>query len=190
VSGFVGMPAIPGIPVADAHGVERLLANQEAQTGRIGLGIKIAGKYDESSALCHQSLNMAGGKNRLHFSLIFVIQLPIREVVDQQHGAKRLRRLNLYHEGCAGEVCHARCDMEIKFANLAERTATRDRDADPIRRAFSRMQDVVCRANKIEDLIIVVSTDSLLQGDQIRGELANAIDKYLPPSSPISALLN
>jgi hypothetical protein len=48
---LVGVGAVPGIAIADAEAIERLLPDQEANAGRIKLGVEVAGEHNMELAL-------------------------------------------------------------------------------------------------------------------------------------------
>ena len=79
-----GMLALPGVPVADARAAQGLTARPEAHTGRVRIGIEVAGQHHVQTPPASALLHELRGSHGLQLALMLEVQLPIGQVVDEQ----------------------------------------------------------------------------------------------------------
>src|SRR5690606_28166168 len=76
------MSSVPGVAVADTEITQGLLPGEEPQTRGIGLRIEIASQDHVRWSSCDSLFDYACHQDRLDLSLTLMVDLKVREVVD------------------------------------------------------------------------------------------------------------
>jgi hypothetical protein len=87
VARIAWMQALPGVSVANAETVERLPAWPEADAGGVWIGVEIADQHHLRVLVADALLDEPGRRNGLQYALVLIVQLPVREMIDEEQWA-------------------------------------------------------------------------------------------------------
>src|SRR5829696_4045374 len=176
VTGNPRVGALPGVPVADARITQGLQPAPEAHASRVAGSIEVAGRdHVAYLTLAQQILYEARGCHSLHLALVLEAQLPRGVVVGEQQRSERGRCKDLRNSYFAR--VHAGGDVQGLLPHLPNLPAARDRKTRAIRLATRLVGYVVARTEQISNLVVPVGHHCLLEGDDVRLELAQAVDE-------------
>src|SRR5215218_1245690 len=183
VTGNPRVGALPGVPVADARATQGLQPAPEAHASRVGGSVEVAGQdHVAHLPLAQQILYEARGRHSLQLALVLEAQLPQGVVVGEQQRSERDRCQDLRDRYFAR--VDAGGDVQGLLPHLPHFPAARDRKSRALGLAARLVGDVVARAEQVGDLVVPVGHHCLLEGDDVRLELAQAVNEGRPTLVP------
>src|SRR5215216_804383 len=181
VTGIDGVGALPGVPGADARVTQGLQPAPEAHASRVGGSVEVAGQdHVAYLPLAQQTLYEARGRHSLQLALVLEAQLPRGVMVGEQQRSERSRCQDLRNRYFAR--VDAGGDVQGLLPHLPYFPAARDRKSRAL--AICLVGDVVARAEQVGDLVVPVGHHRLLEGDDVRSELAQAVNEDRPTLVP------
>ncbi len=133
-------------------------------------------------------VNEARGRDRLLLTLELEVELPVREVVDEQEWAERLGCQNFRDQRRAGEVAGSRGEVEIELAHLAQRPAAGNRDAPAVGGSARLVHDAELGPEDVCDLVVGGRLNGLLERDEVRPQLPKALQQDSAARGPVAML--
>ena len=136
--------------------------------------------------LARELLDEARRRERLQLALLLVLELPARDVVDEDERPERLGRGDLGDGRRAGEVGGARRHVQVDLVHPVDRPAAPDRGALAVL-ALHLVRDVLAVAGQVEDLVVLVRPDRLDERKEVGPQLAQAVDQDPPAVRPVAS---
>ena len=95
MTGLVGMSARPRVAAGDACPFQCLAAGPKADARSIRRRVEIAGEHDMDGTPTNVLLDAAGGDRGLQLAFVLLVELPLRQVVDEEDPPGRCRGQDL-----------------------------------------------------------------------------------------------